>query len=107
VYDQSQADICAAGQGGYDLVQSCWLVSQIFMRHLTLQRSQYIVSLVSGPLSATCAFEAKVATCPKDESSNPQHTLCLYMPDVYDKVAVTEVRYFYFALTGLSYDARR
>jgi len=48
-------------------------------------------SLTSGPLSLTSTFEAKVATCPKSESQNPQHLLCLYMPNIYDKDAVTEV----------------
>src|SRR5882757_8750369 len=55
-----------------------------------------IASLTSGPLSSTSAFEAKVATCPKSESANSQHILCLYMPNVYDKDAVTEVCNFYF-----------
>lgn len=50
-------------------------------------------SLVSGPLASTSAFEAKVATCPKTESPNYQHVLCVYMPDVYDKDAVLEVAY--------------
>jgi len=53
--------------------------------------SSLATSLTSGPLSSTSAFEAKVATCPKNESQNSQHLLCLYMPDVYDKDAVTEV----------------
>ncbi|KAJ7928444.1 hypothetical protein B0H13DRAFT_1967290 [Mycena leptocephala] len=35
-------------------------------------------SVVSGPLAATCAFSVK-------------HLICVYMPDVYDKDAVTEV----------------
>lgn len=48
-------------------------------------------SLVSGSLSKTCAFEAKVSTCPKNEAPNSQHVLCLYMPDVYDQDKVTEV----------------
>ncbi|KAK0460940.1 translation initiation factor eIF 4e-like domain-containing protein [Desarmillaria tabescens] len=48
-------------------------------------------SLVDGPLSTTTAFCAKVATCPADEKPNHQHVLCIYMPNVYDKDAVTEV----------------
>jgi hypothetical protein len=48
-------------------------------------------SLVSGPLSSTCATMAKVATSPKTDMPNYQHVMCLYMPDVYDKDAVTEV----------------
>lgn len=50
-----------------------------------------LASVASGTLSKTCAFEAKVSTCPKTESPNSQHVLCLYMPDVYDKAKVTEV----------------
>ncbi|KAJ7209732.1 hypothetical protein GGX14DRAFT_452894 [Mycena pura] len=48
-------------------------------------------SLVSGPLAETCAFLAKVATSPADGNSSTQHLICVYMPDVYDKPAVTEV----------------
>ncbi|KAK0454648.1 translation initiation factor eIF 4e-like domain-containing protein [Armillaria borealis] len=48
-------------------------------------------SLVDGPLSKTAAFCTKVATCPADEKPNYQHVLCIYMPNVYDKDAVTEV----------------
>lgn len=48
-------------------------------------------SLVDGPLSKTAADCTKVATCPADENPNYQHLLCIYMPDVYDKDAVTEV----------------
>lgn len=29
-----------------------------------------------------------------DDSSTYQHVLCLYMPDVYDKDAVTEVSWY-------------
>jgi hypothetical protein len=47
-------------------------------------------SVVSGPLAATCAFSVKVATSPADGGSS-QHLICVYMPDVYDKDAVTEV----------------
>jgi len=53
--------------------------------------SNLATSLISGPLSSTNAFEAKVATSPKTETPNYQHVICLYMPDVYDKDAVTEV----------------
>ncbi|KAK0226253.1 hypothetical protein IW262DRAFT_1541361 [Armillaria fumosa] len=48
-------------------------------------------SLVDGPLSKTAADCTKVATCPADEKPNYQHLLCIYMPNVYDKDAVTEV----------------
>ncbi|KAK0486138.1 hypothetical protein IW261DRAFT_1453897 [Armillaria novae-zelandiae] len=48
-------------------------------------------SLVDGPLSKTAADCTKVATCPADEKPGYQHVLCIYMPNVYDKDAVTEV----------------
>ncbi|KAG5342607.1 hypothetical protein C0989_012112 [Termitomyces sp. Mn162] len=49
-------------------------------------------SLVSGPLASTFAYLAKVATSPESrESPNYQHLICVYIPDVYDKVRVTEV----------------
>ena len=51
-----------------------------------------VASLVSGPLSSTSASLAKVATCPKSETPNYQHLLCIYLPNVYDKAAVIEVR---------------
>ncbi|ETW74908.1 hypothetical protein HETIRDRAFT_332267 [Heterobasidion irregulare TC 32-1] len=54
--------------------------------------SAIATSLVSGPLSSTSASLAKVATCPISETPNYQHLLCIYLPNVYDKAAVTEVR---------------
>ncbi|KAI0776311.1 hypothetical protein BD413DRAFT_265147 [Trametes elegans] len=48
-------------------------------------------SLVSGPLSSTGAFLAKVATSPQNETPNYSHLVCVYVPDVYDKASVTEV----------------
>ncbi|KAI0317139.1 translation initiation factor eIF 4e-like domain-containing protein [Amylostereum chailletii] len=48
-------------------------------------------SVASGPLASTSAYLAKVATFPRHETPNYQHVLCIYMPDVYDKAAVTEV----------------
>ncbi|KAJ6497708.1 hypothetical protein C8R45DRAFT_983966 [Mycena sanguinolenta] len=54
--------------------------------------SSLATSLVEGPLAATCAFSAKVATSAADSSNTTvQHLICLYVPDVYDKDAVTEV----------------
>lgn len=50
-----------------------------------------LVSLVTGPLSATVAHTAKVSTSPLDDVPNYRHVLCIYMPDVYDKDAVVEV----------------
>ncbi|KIK90766.1 hypothetical protein PAXRUDRAFT_831416 [Paxillus rubicundulus Ve08.2h10] len=48
-------------------------------------------SLVSGPLSFTSAFCAKVSTSPQNEVPGYQHVICVYIPDVYDKESVTEV----------------
>ncbi|RPD57794.1 hypothetical protein L226DRAFT_537584 [Lentinus tigrinus ALCF2SS1-7] len=48
-------------------------------------------SLVSGPLSSTSAFLAKVATSPQNDTANYSHLICVYMPDVYDQGSVTEV----------------
>lgn len=48
-------------------------------------------SLVEGPLSATSAHLAKVATSPREPSPSYQHVICLYIPDVYDKDDVIEV----------------
>ncbi|THH18113.1 hypothetical protein EW146_g2822 [Bondarzewia mesenterica] len=53
--------------------------------------STVATSLISGPLSATSAFLAKVATCPQSETPSYQHVLYIYLPNVYDKDAVTEV----------------
>lgn len=53
--------------------------------------SKIATSLVSGPLSSTCAFLTKVATSPANETPHHQHVICLYIPDVYDKDAVTDV----------------
>ncbi|KIM63887.1 hypothetical protein SCLCIDRAFT_87798, partial [Scleroderma citrinum Foug A] len=48
-------------------------------------------SLISGPLAATVAISAKVATSPGHETQGYQHVICVYIPDVYDKDSVTEV----------------
>ncbi|KAA1470567.1 hypothetical protein DENSPDRAFT_797907 [Dentipellis sp. KUC8613] len=48
-------------------------------------------SLVSGPLADTSAYLAKVATCPQNETPHYQHVICIYIPDVYDKDAITEI----------------
>ncbi|KAI0753070.1 hypothetical protein C8Q80DRAFT_1149794 [Daedaleopsis nitida] len=48
-------------------------------------------SLVSGPLSSTSAYLAKVATSPQNDSANYSHLICIYMPDAYDQAGVTEV----------------
>ena len=49
-------------------------------------------SLVSGPLASTAAFTAKVSTSPEHDQPNYQHVMCIYVPDVYDKDAMAEVR---------------
>lgn len=53
--------------------------------------SKIATSLISGALASTCAFLAKVATSPANETPHHQHVICLYIPDVYDKDAVTNV----------------
>ncbi|KJA28923.1 hypothetical protein HYPSUDRAFT_197059 [Hypholoma sublateritium FD-334 SS-4] len=53
--------------------------------------STIATSLVSGPLHSTSAFLAKVSTSSSDENSRGQHIICVYLPDVYDKPAVTQV----------------
>lgn len=47
--------------------------------------------LVTGALSKTPAFCAKVATTPSDVGLNHRYLICLYLPDLYDKASVTEV----------------
>lgn len=47
--------------------------------------------LVTGDLSKTSAFSAKVATTPPDVGPNHRYLICLYLPDLYDKTAATEV----------------
>ncbi|CDO70538.1 hypothetical protein BN946_scf184573.g6 [Trametes cinnabarina] len=48
-------------------------------------------SLVSGPLSSTSAYAAKVATSPQNDTPHYNHLLCVYMPDIYDQDSVTAV----------------
>ena len=52
--------------------------------------------LVNGALSHTSAFSAKVATTPADVEPNHRYLISLYLPDLYDKAAVTEVWFFYY-----------
>ena len=52
-----------------------------------------LASLVSGPLHETPAYLAKVSTSTEEEKANAQHLICVYLPDVYDKAAVTEVSF--------------
>ncbi|KAI9068924.1 hypothetical protein FKP32DRAFT_1663497 [Trametes sanguinea] len=53
--------------------------------------SAIATSLVSGPLSTTAAYAAKVATSPPNDTPNYNHLLCVYLPDVYNRDSVTEV----------------
>ncbi|KXN85290.1 hypothetical protein AN958_11390 [Leucoagaricus sp. SymC.cos] len=53
--------------------------------------SNIATSLVSGPLSSTVAWLAKVATSPERETPNYQHIICVYVPNVFDKDGVLEV----------------
>ncbi|KAJ6624305.1 translation initiation factor eIF 4e-like domain-containing protein [Mycena sp. CBHHK59/15] len=64
--------------------------------------SSLATSLISGPLAVTCAWRAKVATSPADADVSTQHLICLYMPDVYDKPAVTDVMRILLKNHGLS-----
>ncbi|EIM85033.1 uncharacterized protein STEHIDRAFT_99999 [Stereum hirsutum FP-91666 SS1] len=59
-------------------------------------------SLVSGPLSSTAAFLAKVSTCPPNNAPNYQHVMCVYMPNAYDKEAATEMMRALIAEHGLN-----
>ncbi|KAG9124633.1 hypothetical protein FRC07_010859 [Ceratobasidium sp. 392] len=47
--------------------------------------------LVNGALSKTPAFCVKVATTPSTIEPNHRYLICLYLPDLYDKDAATEV----------------
>ncbi|KAF8229021.1 hypothetical protein L208DRAFT_1439551 [Tricholoma matsutake] len=66
--------------------------------------SSLAISLVSGPLAATPAFLAKVATSPKEESSNHQHLICIYMPDVFEMVMKVILRHHGVNLSGVKSD---
>ncbi|KAJ3484034.1 hypothetical protein NLI96_g5922 [Meripilus lineatus] len=59
-------------------------------------------SLIEGPLASSCAQIAKVSTCPKNETPNYQHVMCLYMPDVYNQADVTEVMKILLGKHGLN-----
>ncbi|KAF5354856.1 hypothetical protein D9756_005447 [Leucocoprinus leucothites] len=74
----------------YGYVQGKWLIFappdkvDIIWSHIAS-------SLVSGPLSSTAAWLAKVATSPEHETPNYQHIICVYIPDVFDRDSVLEV----------------
>jgi len=53
--------------------------------------SSIATSLASGPLKDTSAYCTKVSTSPENDTPNYQHVICVYVPNVYDKDAVTEV----------------
>jgi hypothetical protein len=66
-----------------------------------------IASLVSGPLARGPAYSAKVATSPQEETSNNQHLIYIYMPNVYERDGVIEVTlYFSQQPFGLLQDNR-
>jgi hypothetical protein len=69
------------------------------MSALKWVRAQFLIlctaSLVSGPLAGTSAFSAKVATLPEEATSNNQHLICIYVPDVYERDGVTEVTLYF------------
>ncbi|ELU41987.1 hypothetical protein AG1IA_03985 [Rhizoctonia solani AG-1 IA] len=47
--------------------------------------------LITGALSKTPAFCLKVATTPGDVLPNHRYLICLYLPDLYDRAAATEL----------------
>ena len=59
-------------------------------------------SLVSGPLTQTSAFVAKVSTTPRSPGPNYQHVICVYLPNVFDKDEVTKVRHIGLSTLGRS-----
>ena len=79
-----------------DKVDSIWTsIASEYARSYFVPIGNWIkllASIAEGPLASTSAYLAKVATCPPLETPNYQHVICVYMPDVYNKSAVTEVR---------------
>ncbi|KAG8739915.1 hypothetical protein FRC12_016163 [Ceratobasidium sp. 428] len=59
--------------------------------HIDALFSRLAHDLVTGALSKTSAFCAKVATTPSTPEPNHRYLICLYLPDMYDKDAATEV----------------
>ncbi|CEL52605.1 hypothetical protein RSOLAG1IB_05810 [Rhizoctonia solani AG-1 IB] len=59
--------------------------------HIDGAFSRMARELTNGALSKTSAFCLKVATTPMDVLPNHRYLICLYLPDIYDKVAVAEV----------------
>ncbi|CAE6388251.1 unnamed protein product [Rhizoctonia solani] len=59
--------------------------------HIDGAFSRMARELVAGALSNTPAFCLKIATTPIDVPPNHRYLICLYMPDLYDKVTVTEI----------------
>ncbi|KAG0702899.1 hypothetical protein DFH29DRAFT_804291 [Suillus ampliporus] len=92
----------------YNYVSGKWLIFAPADR-VDVIWSKIATSLASGALVSTCAFLTKVATSPTNETPNYQHVICLYIPDVYDKSAVTDVmkillRYHGVNLSGVKSD---
>jgi len=53
-----------------------------------------LASLVSGALHSTSAHLAKVSTSSESENQQ-QHLICVYIPDVYDIPALSQVHYLW------------
>ncbi|KAG6837072.1 hypothetical protein H0H93_015340 [Arthromyces matolae] len=95
VREQAQAEATEklkniAVKHGY--VSGKWSMIKTMKRPSTNSNVALAESLVSGPLASTCAYMAKVATSTElsQDSSNYQHLIYIYIPDVYDKVNVSE-----------------
>ncbi|CAE6415258.1 unnamed protein product [Rhizoctonia solani] len=59
--------------------------------HIDGAFSRIARDLITGALSKTPAFCLKVATTPGDVLPNHRYLICLYLPDLYDRAAATEV----------------
>ena len=93
-HNLQQAYFRSCRKGGHDLVETRESVSLLvaLMTNISDQYPLSTASLISGPLASTSAYLTKVSTCPPDGNPPAQHLICLYMPDIYDKQAVTDVR---------------
>ncbi|KZT51984.1 hypothetical protein CALCODRAFT_502833 [Calocera cornea HHB12733] len=58
-------------------------------------------SVVEGDLATTVAWEAKVSTVRTDDTDK-QHLICLYLPNIYEKKAATEVLEVLVGQVGLT-----
>ncbi|KZP00490.1 hypothetical protein CALVIDRAFT_277182 [Calocera viscosa TUFC12733] len=64
--------------------------------------SRIASSLVKGDLGKTPAWLAKVSTSKPTADERAQHLICLYLPDLYDKAAATEVLKVLVGKVGLT-----